>query len=269
MKRVLSVFLVIGVIICVSLYFAGQYPDKLKEYLTPEEPNGDILNNFESISKTEAMKYVNENIFIKKVLNYKDDTLDVHKLITELSNQQKLYVLFSNINLGETYKKEDIEKKALATFGFEVPIVHENYICLEDNIALYNYDPSTKLYTFNTEHPAHGVLGDTFVYNHFLDIQEENNTYVLKVTRIFVDNVYDGLDYTKVYSNYSDKLSRSQNYLFDMYAVYGEAMYDNHEQLATNYFEENYNTFAEKLKTHKFTMRKEDGVISILKYEVE
>ncbi len=263
MKKVLAVFLVLGIILCVLLYYGGQYPDKLKEFLTPEEPNGEILNDFESITKEEAMAYINENSFVNEILNKQvQGVSNVSKFIEDLPNTDKLFILFSE----ETFTKEELEAKALNTFGIENAIMHENIICPYDGVALYNYDATTGIYTYNQEHEGHGI-DFRFVYNHFVDIKEENNTYVLSVTRFYADDELDNFD-SKAYSNYVDYINRTGNYLFDAYIIYGDALYADYNQSFINYFEENYNMFIDKLKTYKFTMRKEDGIITILKYEI-
>lgn len=263
MKKVLAAFLVIGIILCVLLYYGGQYPDKIKEFLTPEEPNGEILNNFESITKEEAMAYINDNSFVNEILNKQgEEVLNVSKYIKNLPNKSKLFILTKE----ETFTRKELESKALNTFGIEDKITHENIICPYDDISLYNYDSNTGIYTYNYEHGGHG--GDSIiVHNHFINIKEENNTYMLSVSRFYADGELDNVD-SKAYSNYIDYKNRTENYLFDVYAIYGDTIYVDYNKNFINYFEENYNTFEDKLKTYKFTMRKENNIITVLKYEI-
>ncbi len=263
MKKVLALFLIIGIILCILLYFGGKYPDKIREYLMPEKPNGEILNDYQEITEEEAMAYINENLFVIKILNQQNESvLDVHNYITETDNKIKLFILAS----GSTFTKEELEEKAFNTFGFAGSITHEDVICLEDNTILYNYDNLTNTYTYNEEHEGHG--GDTeFIYNHFIDIKEENNNYVLNVTRFYADDLMGGVD-SKAYSNYTDYTNKTSNYLFDADEIYGNELYDNYEQNFINQFEQNYSTFIDKLVTYKFTMRKENDKITILSYEI-
>lgn len=138
--------------------------------------------------------------FMTMIGVYNEKFADYYSLtdMSKIPNQQLLkFALFNQLNgyFDNTITAEQIEKYLHKYFGNQMNITHENVRCgmfhEDGQDAMFIYNPTTKTYSFNENHPGHGggFSGFANIETFYLSGSKKDNTYTVKVKLLYGDRI--------------------------------------------------------------------------------
>jgi len=121
----------------------------------------------------------------------------------------------------------------------------------------YTWTKDKKAYSYNHNHPGHGLdTIDTYL-NKAINLEVHDNNYILTVIKVF--NAYDG----SLFTNLKDgNMSTIYNYNDDFYTD------ANIKDKIKQVFDEKYNEIKDNIVEYKYTFIKEEDNYIFKKYEI-
>lgn len=150
-------------------------------------------------------------------------------------------------------------------------LVHESIKCAIATSPIHNdydYDSNSKTYS-NANHLGHGAGGQVFtVYSKSTDFKNSNGQYSISYGYIFSTSGDTGGGDIPVYGTYSD-VKKQTNVLHIFKSPDDEMMSSVELAEQAKYFENNYNSFVDRLSKYTYTFEKIDGKISLVAFSVK
>jgi len=259
-KKIIVIVIIIIIILLVSIIIGYKTINKDKKNNQTSNnfclPNKDTCNEEEVTTK--LLNFIEEND-LNLFDNFNNSIVD----ITDYSNQDKLFIAFLHLVKDENNKFydyvseklfEDYIKKIL---GASSVLEHHNIKCPYDDIDFINYNKDKKAYSYNHNHPGHGLdTIDTYL-NKAINLEVHDNNYILTVIKVF--NAYDG----SLFTNLKDgNMSTIYNYNDDFYTD------ANIKDKIKQVFDEKYNEIKDNIVEYKYTFIKEEDNYIFKKYEI-
>ncbi len=196
MKKKKSSKIAVTIVVTLALFVGGYIILTSNGKNITDEEKQTLMEIIDDLSRLDKQE--------KKELNINDITNEIKldlAFILATKADDRLY--------DERYTLKDINAINIKYFDSEV--IPEDFICDQDDIALFKYDTKKKEYYMNESHGGHGVQMIETV-NLFSSASKKEDVYTVKVKKVFAEDDY--FSSRNFYKTYSDALANHNSIFY-------------------------------------------------------
>lgn len=200
--------------------------------------------------------------------------------VEELSNQEKLYILFYS-NIDYLSNIDEITSEIVDDYfknNYNTTVKHENIMCSmdlneTDNCYLYDEDKHIYVENFPSESVKETILGmyhNRSLYSKITEYKQENDTYILTKYELYTNPCYSNChNSTAYFSNVRDAnlnenplITTEENYTDEEIFAY------NKNKLYGLILENNFEIYRESMFRNTYTFKKVDDHYILASYHI-